>query len=259
MKSYRWAGSCFSTVGCGYAVIAAFLLAGTTVQAQDAVPSDRRYALTIERFASLGFSYGRADAADDQGVDFTAFVLGGTQANPLGAPRAGFDFITSGNFVVGGILGVTAQSLTIQLNSSSDASSSLSLWALLFGGRVGYRVQLGRIVDIVPRLGFTLLTGALTFPGNRSCSENFDPVTGAFIVRNCTNSDGPTGSLLAGIATLDVVGRVHLTPGFFLDGGLAYDQPLFANLDVDDFAPSPRTSGTYLHLQLWFGLGGYLY
>jgi len=239
-------------------IVLALLSASTRAHAQDAPATGRKFALTVERFAGFGFSYGRVDAANGEGVDLNAFVLGGTQANPLGAPRVGFELITPGNLVVGGTLGFTTQTLTFRLGSSSSDASTLSLWTLLFGGRVGYRAELGDSVDIIPRAGLTMLTGTLTFPGNRSCDSMFSPQTGIPTAEICTTQSGPSGSLFAGMFTLDVVGRIRLTPGFFLDGAIAYDQPLFANLSFDQFSSQPDTSGTYLHLQLWFGLGGYL-
>lgn len=215
------------------AAAVALQLAGARAHAQDASPPSHQYALTIERFAGLEFTYGRVDTAqEDRGVDFAGFVLGGPRPNPVSAPRVGFDFITAGNFVVGGTLGFATQSLTFRLESSLDEAPKGSLWTLLFGARAGYRAHLGPIFDIVPRAGLTLLTGTLSFPGNRSCSSGFDPMTGLSTMTTCTSVSGPSGSVFGGMFSLDVVGRVRLTPGFFIDSGLAYDHVLFANFST---------------------------
>ena len=195
--------------------------------------------------------------------DFSGFVLGGPQPNPLGASRLGVDFITAGNVVLGGSVGVGTQTLTVRAESSSSEPPSGNLWTLLLGVRGGYRVKVSDRFEVVPRLGLTVLTGTMTLPGGRSCSYRYDSL-GNPLGTTCSNVEGPSESLTAGTLSLDVVGRVRLTPGFFVDAGLAYDHVIFASFSTAEPRVSgtrttePSTSGTYLNAQLWFGLGGYL-
>jgi len=246
------------------AFVAAAIVAGASpASAQDA-PAGGQMALSLERVAGFGFTYGRVDEARG-GINFMGFNVAGPQPNPLGAPRVGFDYTTPGNVVLGGSLGFSTSSLSLHSELSTETVPSFSLWTLVAGVRAGYRVRLGRVVDIIPRAGVTFFTGTLTFPSSRSCSSGFDPVTGTFTTPTCAEVPGTSGTVFGGTFSVDAVGRVRLTPGFFLDLGLAYDHVMFATFSVDEPRASgavrttePATSGTYLNLQVWAGLGGYL-
>lgn len=247
----------------GLCLAVAFAAWAAPVSAQDAPPTSQM-ALSLERVAGFGFTYGRVDDARG-GINFMGFNLAGPQPNPLSAPRIGFDYTTAGNVVLGASLGFSAHSLEFHSEGSTESTPSGSLWTLLAGLRAGYRVRLGRVVDVIPRAGITFFTGTLTFPGGRSCTYAYDPMSGIFGPRVCTEIDGPSGTVFGGTFSIDAVGRVRLTPGFFLDLGLAYDHVMFASFSVAEPRASgvtrttePSTSGVYFNLQVWAGLGGYL-
>jgi hypothetical protein len=247
----------------GLFVVAGVIAWSASASAQDAPPASQM-ALSLERVVGFGFSYGRGDEARG-GINLVNFNIAGPQPNPLSAPRVGFDYTTAGNIVLGGSLGFSTHSLSVHSESSTESAPTGGLWTLLVGLRAGYRVRLGRAVDIIPRAGLTLFTGTLSFPGGRSCSYGFDPMTGQPTNPVCRDIDGPSGNLFGGALSLDAVGRIRLTPGFFLDVGLAYDHVVFATFSVDEprfsgttRTTEPDTSGTYFNLQVWAGLGGYL-
>jgi hypothetical protein len=183
--------------------------------------------------------------------------VGGATLNPTAIPRLGVDAILPMGLTLGGAVGLTVASVSD--NPNGGTSQTLSGTIFLVSPRIGYRISLGKFIDLNPRLGVTVVGGSINSGTvtQQSCTTDFMGNT------TCTNTQvpGSSASLTAWAFAVDVPVAVRLTDSFSLLAGVAFDDFFSVSASTSNQGgPSQNgdTSGAYWGLQAWLGLGGYL-
>lgn len=201
-----------------------FLIASVLVTCAAQAEEARRTSISVERL--VGYSILSVDVDGDK-EDVNAISLAGIGFSPLAAPRLGVDYRFGTNLTVGGAAAYSNARV-------DDLEASFYLAQL----RGGYSVELSPTARLIPRV-------ALGW-GGVSLDER---------------SNADTLSVTA--LTVEAVGRVNISPGFFLLAALSYDTVLSGDFEEERDngfdEPSTRTNdldASVTTLQFWFGLGG---
>lgn len=231
-----------------YAFLSLLFVAGPSLAAGE----DIQLSIGVERIGGISAATASPDESDDD-VEVSILSLGGFVYNPAGAPRIGVDYVLPSGLTLGGALGATAGSASVDGEELGNGSF------FLLEPRIGYRIPTSEIFDIIPRGGVTLLWGSFQEDEGETCY--YDPNIDDFI---CTSTDGDEYSGSATLLSLEVVGVLRVTTSFNLLAGISYDMLMSASGELTEDNGDDRDTdradyeGKASSIQLWFGLGGYL-
>ena len=196
------------------------------------------WSIALERVGGLAYAKASAKEGDDS-LSVTAFGVGGVTPNPFAIPRLGIDYITGSGVTVGGGVGFSRISGSVNNRSKSEDIGSMLLYTLT--PRVGYRIPLSERIDFTPRAGLTLAGASVSAADNGRSSSIFAVAVGA---------DAPF--------------VFRLTPSFNLLAGAAIDYTVAATVSTESSSGSSSRSrsedvkGSLFSMQAWLGVGGYL-
>jgi hypothetical protein len=233
-------------------IFVGLLVAGLVAFSAAEARADPHISLSLERVGGLTYgSYG-PDALNGS-ITVTTFGVGGVLLNPIAIPRVGFDVILPSGLTLGGAVGFTYASVGVNPNGSQSETESGT--GYLLSPRVGYRLALLPRLDFVPRAGLTFVGGSVNGGSTQSCAEGSNAG-----VSNCTQQPGGSASLFVMTVSVDASVALRVTDSFNLLAGLAYDQIVAASASTTSNSQTTNqaANGSYLGLQAWFGLGGYL-
>lgn len=242
---------------------ASALLIATEAQAQSAAPEpvehEPRFALGIERVASLNAMFFSLDD-EDFALRQKSVTAGGPIFNPLSAPRFTFDYLSKSGLTIGGGLAFGLNDLDSKEDGEVDDQGSLDL--LMLNPRLGYRIPVGKVVDLTPRVGATLGWASLTDAAREECDFTFNDATGESS-SDCETVEGDSINLFATVVNLELAATFRLTDSFNLLTGVSYDLLVAASAQEKDSDGSEGEKDSFKDghlssLQLWLGLGGYL-
>jgi hypothetical protein len=230
----------------------------TTLFARDAAADGSPVGLSVslERVVGVAYASLRVTASNTT-YGVTDFGIAGPALNPIALPRAAADIVLPMGLTLGGAVGYGNATLTISPDGSSSNTTSANAW--LLSPRLGFMWHLGPLVDLWPRVGVTLAGAGFREPDGQTCTSVNNPP--APISQMCTTTPGDSYSLFFAAASADLAAALRLTRSFNLLGGIAYDQVFAANGSTTSGSVSSdlRAGGNYLGVELWFGLGGYVF
>lgn len=233
---------------------AAILTVSTLARAEDGGP---RFSLGLERVASLNAVFFSVDQGEEEfGLRAKGFTAGGPTHNPLSAPRLTFDYLASSGLTLGVGLAFGLGDLDTGHNESDDGGLNL----LMLNPRVGYRLPLGHLVDLTPRVGATLGWASLAGPEQQSCGYSYDPETG-MKTKDCSEPFTAQVNMAAAVANLEIAAAFRATDSFNILTGVSYNLLVVASAQPsngDSDESSESFSGHSSSFQLWIGLGSYL-
>lgn len=212
-----------------------------------AAPEPKQPSLSIALERAGGLGYAKASSSDaDGGVSVTAFGVGGVTPNPFAIPRVGVDAILPSNLTLGGAVGFSRVSGSLNEKSKSTDIGSVVLYTLT--PRVGYRIALSDKIDLTPRAGLTFAGGSAS-PGEGNNS--------ASIFAIAIGADAPLAFRLTDSFNILVGAAVDYT----ISATVTTDQQRSTSQPGGGTTSSTRTDdvkGSLFSMQAWLGLGGYL-